>query len=136
MSNIKVITERSNIIAIADAVRNKTRTSNEMTLGEIVTGINNIYGTEDLLVRINEKTGVEDTTLSNAINRLIEGYVYSIETSENVNHVLKAFIAASSVENNNMNFESSKAGDGDYNTRWASKYPSTYGEGFGFDTNP
>lgn len=37
-----VIAERSDIVAIANAVRNKTETTNEMTLGEIVTGINSI----------------------------------------------------------------------------------------------
>ena len=91
---------------------------------------------QNLLSLINEKTGAEDTTLVDAINRLIKGYVYSIETAANVNHVLKAFIATSSVENDNMNFIGSNVGDGDYDTRWASKYPSIYNEAQGFDTNP
>jgi hypothetical protein len=40
--NIKIIAERSDIVAIADAVRNKLETTKEMTLGEIASGINNI----------------------------------------------------------------------------------------------
>lgn len=38
----KVICDREDIIAIADAVRNKTGNSDEMTLGEIASGINGI----------------------------------------------------------------------------------------------
>lgn len=38
----KVICEREDIVAIADAVRNKTGNSDEMTLGEIASGINGI----------------------------------------------------------------------------------------------
>lgn len=37
-----IVTERSNIVAIADAVRSKTETTNEMSLSEIVSGINSI----------------------------------------------------------------------------------------------
>ena len=38
----KVICEREDIVAIADAVRNKTGLNDEMTIGGIVNGINNI----------------------------------------------------------------------------------------------
>ena len=44
----KILTERSNIVAIADAVRSKTGTTAEMTLGGIVSGINGISTSEDL----------------------------------------------------------------------------------------
>lgn len=37
-----IVTERSNIVAIADAVRNKTGGSEEMTMSEIVENILNI----------------------------------------------------------------------------------------------
>ena len=37
-----IVTERSNITAIADAVRSKTGISGNMTLGEIATNINDI----------------------------------------------------------------------------------------------
>ena len=40
--NTKIITNRSDIVAIADAVRNKTGTSGGMTLAEIPTKIRNI----------------------------------------------------------------------------------------------
>jgi hypothetical protein len=43
-NNIKIITNRDDIVAIADAVRNKTGQTNEMTLREIVSGINGISG--------------------------------------------------------------------------------------------
>lgn len=39
-----IITERSNIVAIADAVRGKTGSTNNLNLGEIVSGINSITG--------------------------------------------------------------------------------------------
>lgn len=39
-----IITERSNIVAIADAVRSKTGETEELTLGEIISGINSISG--------------------------------------------------------------------------------------------
>lgn len=39
-----IITERSNIVAIADAVRSKTGNANSLNLGEIVAGINSISG--------------------------------------------------------------------------------------------
>lgn len=42
MSTIKVIADRDEIVAIADAVRSKTGTTDEMTLGGIVSGINGI----------------------------------------------------------------------------------------------
>lgn len=42
MAGIKVICDRSDIVAIADAVRNKTNTTNEMTLDNIATNINKI----------------------------------------------------------------------------------------------
>lgn len=43
MSNsIKILAEKQDIVAIASAVRNKTGLTNEMTLGEIVDGINGI----------------------------------------------------------------------------------------------
>jgi hypothetical protein len=38
----KIVTNREDIVAIADAVRNKTNSSEEMTLGDIVNNINNI----------------------------------------------------------------------------------------------
>lgn len=41
-TNIKILADREDIVAIADAVRNKTGTSGEMTLGGIASGINNI----------------------------------------------------------------------------------------------
>ena len=91
---------------------------------------------QSLLSLSNETTGVEDTNLTDAINRLIGGYVYSIDTRENINHVLNSILAASSVEGNSMNFAAANAGDGDSNTRWASKYPSTYDSDSGFDTDP
>lgn len=46
--NIKVLCEREDIVAIADAVRSKTGTTNEMTLGEIANGIGGITGGENL----------------------------------------------------------------------------------------
>lgn len=39
-----IITERSNIVAIADAVRSKTGETEELTLGGIISGINSISG--------------------------------------------------------------------------------------------
>ena len=44
MANIKVITDRENIVAIADAVRSKIGTTNELTLGEIASSISSITG--------------------------------------------------------------------------------------------
>ena len=43
-----IITERSNIVAIADAVREKNGTTETLTLGEIVEGINNIDGKTEI----------------------------------------------------------------------------------------
>ena len=42
MSNVKVITNRSDLVAIADAVRNKTGSTEEMTLGGIADEISEI----------------------------------------------------------------------------------------------
>ena len=42
MSDIKVIADRDEIVAIADAVRSKTGTTGEMTLSGIVNGVNSI----------------------------------------------------------------------------------------------
>lgn len=52
-TNIKILADREDIVAIADAVRNKTGASGEMTLGGIASGINNI------------STGVALPTLNN-----------------------------------------------------------------------
>lgn len=43
-----IITERSNIVAIADAVREKNGTTDTLTLGEIVEEINNIEGKTEI----------------------------------------------------------------------------------------
>lgn len=43
-----IITERSNIVAIADAVREKNGTTDTLTLGEIVEGINEIEGKTEI----------------------------------------------------------------------------------------
>lgn len=58
-----IVTERENIVAIADAVRNKTGNTNEMSLGGIVSGINGI------------ETGIDLPTLSNegAASDLLSG---------------------------------------------------------------
>ena len=49
MSDIKILVERSDMVAIADAVRSKTDTTDEMTIGEIINGINNIHsGASDI----------------------------------------------------------------------------------------
>lgn len=37
-----IITERSDMVALANAVRNKTSQTQELTFGEIITSINNI----------------------------------------------------------------------------------------------
>lgn len=42
MDNIKIICERTDLVAIADAVRNKTGATNAMTLGQIADNINGI----------------------------------------------------------------------------------------------
>ena len=42
MSNVKIITDRSDIVAIADAVRRKTGDTNEMTIGQMINSINNL----------------------------------------------------------------------------------------------
>ena len=42
MSNTKIIANRSDIVAIADAVRNKTGSTKEMTLGGIASAVNSI----------------------------------------------------------------------------------------------
>lgn len=46
--NIKVISDRQDIVAIANAVRGKTGITTQMTLGEIATGINNMSVGVDL----------------------------------------------------------------------------------------
>lgn len=56
-----IATERSNIVAIADAVRNKTGESGDLTIGGIISGINSIEG--------GGNTDIED----NIINRTISG---------------------------------------------------------------
>ena len=47
MSNAKIIADKADIVAIANAVRSKINKSKEMTLSEITTEINNISVGED-----------------------------------------------------------------------------------------
>lgn len=42
MENIKILCDRQDIVFIADAVRNKTGSSQELTLGDIAASINGI----------------------------------------------------------------------------------------------
>lgn len=42
MEKIKVITDRDNLIAIAEAVRSKTGNTNNMTMRDIINGINKL----------------------------------------------------------------------------------------------
>lgn len=50
-----IIAERSDIVSIADAVRNKTKTVGELTLGEIITGINSIQVDTDITLALQDK---------------------------------------------------------------------------------
>ena len=62
-SNVKILADREDIVAIADAVRSKTGISEKMTLGEIASGINGITGGD-------EDLDAELTTQENLIAEL------------------------------------------------------------------
>ena len=49
---MKVICDKKDIVAIADSVRNKTGTTDQMTLEKIKTRIDEIGGTEDLTAEL------------------------------------------------------------------------------------
>lgn len=57
MANM-VGTERSNIVAIANAVRNRTGESGDLTIGEIISGINGIEGGENLDAEISSQNAI------------------------------------------------------------------------------
>jgi hypothetical protein len=42
MDNVKIVADKSELVAIADAVRNKTGNSKKMTMNQIVDEINGI----------------------------------------------------------------------------------------------
>ena len=100
-NNVKVLADRQDIVAIANAVRNKTGKTNGMTLGAIATNINGISvgGTEDLdavldaqEAKIAELSALLDTkaaggggvetctlTINNRSNVTISSFVYLTE---------------------------------------------------------
>ena len=86
-----IITERSNIVAIADAVRSKTGSDEDMTFGEIVDGINSIsgtdmYGKEVLLYLLKKAVYTED--VSSAIETLEEmWYGDTVEVYDIINNL-------------------------------------------------
>ena len=57
--NIKIVADREDIVAIANAVRNKIEATKELTLGEIVNGINGINTGVDLPELSNEGSASE-----------------------------------------------------------------------------
>ena len=57
-----VITEQANLVAIADAVRSKTGSTNKMDLGEIISGINSITGSGG--INTSDATATSATILS------------------------------------------------------------------------
>lgn len=79
----KVICEREDLVAVADAVRSKTGTTEEMTLGEVTSGIYSISGGS---VEVVQTTGNSTTSVmsqkavTDAIDQLSEEIVDQQET--------------------------------------------------------
>lgn len=70
-----IVTEKSNITAIADAVRTKTGITNSMTLNDIVNGINEI-----------EAGSVANET--SIINKIIDPDNYPLDTNDNGDNII------------------------------------------------
>lgn len=73
---IQVLADREDIVAVADAVRNKTGTSGEMTLGEIASSINGISAGTELPELTNEGSAADlllGKELINSDGEVIEG---------------------------------------------------------------
>ena len=68
MGNIKVICNRDDIVSVADAVRSKTGISDEMTLSEIVTNINNIAVGSNVNMTFNKFSVTDDGNGNITIN--------------------------------------------------------------------
>lgn len=83
-----IITERSNITAIADAVRSKTNTTVEMTLGDIA---NSIYNIESSGSGTSIETCKVSITAESSATGITPGYVTytTVEDKKLVNKVLK-----------------------------------------------
>lgn len=86
----KVICEREDIVAIADAVRNKTGNSDEMTLGEIASGINGIEAGGS------GGGNVETCTVTLSLSQ--GGIAYSYYTIENEAVTYKSLVKDSAIE--------------------------------------
>lgn len=59
----KVICERKDLVAIADSVREKTGNTEQMTLGEVKTSIDNFSVAEDSYHDVSEVTATAETVL-------------------------------------------------------------------------
>lgn len=69
---VKVIVDRDDIVAIADAVRSKNGTTKEMTIGQIITGIEEISGGND--------TSMEDRLVDGTITEYVNDRVTSVKS--------------------------------------------------------
>ena len=58
----KIITDKTNIVAIADAVRSKTGSTEELSLGEILSEIQGISGEATLEISVNSSNGLITAT--------------------------------------------------------------------------
>lgn len=54
MSNF-ILTEKSNLVAVADAIRSKTGQTGQMTLNQMISSTNNFAGSEDLTSELSEQ---------------------------------------------------------------------------------
>lgn len=76
----KVLCERKDLVAIADSVREKTGNTEQMTLGEVKTSIDNFSVAEDGYHDVSEVTATAETVLMgskfvNAEGEVIEGAI-------------------------------------------------------------
>ena len=76
-----IVSERQNIVAIADAIRNKTGITNELTIGGMIDGINSISQSGES-VDLDEEIEQQDTLISQIQTAIVGKTSNNLDTSD------------------------------------------------------
>ena len=97
MDNVKIVADKSELVAIADAVRSKTGNSNSMSLSEIAAGIENLKSIEEEVKVIVEN---QLMVLDNKLITTVKDYAFTQSSLHTINLPAAKYIGNSAFSQN------------------------------------